>query len=46
MSCESGEMCERYKEKMTLITTARMGGNGVAYCLITSDVKACGNVVI
>jgi len=34
VSLESGEMCERYKEKVTLITTDRMGGNGVAYRLI------------
>jgi hypothetical protein len=34
------EKCVRGKGKMTLITTARMGGNGVAYCLITSNVKA------
>ena len=40
MSLESGEMCEKYKEKVTVITTARMGGNGVAYCLTISDVKA------
>jgi len=40
VSLEPGEMCERYKEKVTLITTAKMGGNRVAYCLITSDMKA------
>jgi len=38
VSLESGEMCERYKVKVTLI--ARMGGNGMAHCLITSDMKA------